>query len=497
VPFIVRTEQGVINRGIYTIWVLDPNAGGGIWDATRWNERLVFRFGGGCGTTYSQGSSFVGNADVGLLGQGYAVATNTLDTFQTACNDTLSAETALMTREYFIERFGVPQFTIGDGGSGGAIQQLMLAHRYPGILDALSPSVPFPDAISISGGVTDCRLLVRYYDTRFGASLTDEQKRAINGQASTGTCESWDQLFVDAAVPTVGCDAALDDQVYDPETRPDGVRCTLQDINVNVVGRDPETGFANRALDNVGIQYGLVALNEGVINVDQFLSLNEYIGGMDIDGNLVPEREEATEEVIANAYTSGSVVGDGPLLDVPIILRNLYTDDIGDIHTRFHAFSIRDRLAQDGVDDPNLLLWTAPTGDLVAQLLGNVAGGNDPITLLDEWLTTGTKPERATNRCLLADGTELTGGWELYDEPGPCADEYPIYGDPRLAAGKERRGDVVKCTLTDIDFETYSVEFTAEQQARLESIFPDGVCDWTQPGVGQQPMDGSWPDYGP
>ena len=137
-----------------------------------------------------------------------------------------------------------------------------------------------------------------------------------------------------------------------------------------------------------------MALNEGVINVDQFLSLNEHIGGMDIDGNLVPEREEATEEVIANAYTSGSVIGEGPLLDVPIILRNLYTDDIGDIHTRFHAFSIRDRLAQDGVDDPNLLLWTAPTGDLVAQLLGNVAGGNDPITLLDEWLTTGTKPER-------------------------------------------------------------------------------------------------------
>jgi hypothetical protein len=56
---------------------------------------------------------------------------------------------------------------------------------------------------------------------------------------------------------------------------------------------------------------------------------------------------------------------------------------------------------------------------------------------------------------------------------------------------------VIKCTLTDIDVETYSVEFTAEQQARLESIFPEGVCDWTQPGVGQQPMDGSWPDYGP
>ena len=279
VPFIVRTEQGVINRGIYTIWVLDPERGWRVLGPTGWNERLVFRFGGGCGTSYSQGSSFVGNADVGLLGQGYAVATNTLDTFQTACNDTLSAETALMTREHFVEQFGVPQFTIGDGGSGGAIQQLMIAHRYPGILDALSPSVPFPDAVSIAGGVTDCRLLGHYYDSEFGASLTDEQKRAINGHASSGTCESWDRLFVGGVDPDCRLRPALGDEVYDPDTRPDGVRCTLQDINVNIVGQDPETGFANRALDNVGIQYGFNALNDGVISVDQFLDLNEHIGG--------------------------------------------------------------------------------------------------------------------------------------------------------------------------------------------------------------------------
>ena len=495
-PFIIRTEQGVINRGIYTVWLLDPNAGGGFWDSSAWNERLVYRFGGGCGTTYSQGSSFVGNADTNLLGLGYAVATNTLDTFQTACNDTLSAETALMTREYFIDHFGVPEFTIGDGGSGGAIQQLLIAQRYPGILDALSPSVPFPDAVSIAGGVTDCGLLVQYYDTEFGASLSDEQRRAINGQMSTGTCESWDRLFVGAARPSDGCDPALDDQVYDPGTRPDGVRCTLQDSNVNIVGVDSETGFANRPLDNVGVQYGLVALNDGVISVDEFLDLNEHIGGMDIDGNVVPERATASEEVMADAYRAGSVLGPGPAQDIPIVLRNLFTDDIGDIHTRFHAFSIRDRLGEDSGDDPNLLLWTAPSVDLVQQLLGNVAGANNPVILLDEWLTTGTKPAAALNRCVLADGTELTGGWELYDEPGPCAEEYPIFGDPRLAAGAPLANNVLKCALTDADPASYTVDFTPEQEERLRSVFPDGVCDWTQPGIGQQPMDGSWPSYG-
>ena len=202
----------------------------------------------------------------------------------------------------------------------------------------LSPSVPFPDAVSISGGVTDCGLLVHYYDTEFGASLSDEQRRAINGQMSTGTCESWDRLFVGAARPSDGCDPALDAEVYDPELRPDGVRCTLQDSNVNIVGVDEETGFANRPLDNVGIQYGLVALNGGVISVDQFLDLNEHIGGMDIDGNIVFERAVATEEVVADAYLAGSVIGPGPVKDIPIILRNLFTDDIGDIHTRFQAF---------------------------------------------------------------------------------------------------------------------------------------------------------------
>jgi hypothetical protein len=31
------------------------------------------------------------------------------------------------------------------------------------------------------------------------------------------------------------------------------------------------------------------------------------------------------------------------------------------------------------------------------------------------------------------------------------------------------------------------VTFTAEQLNRLYATFPDGVCDWSRPGVGQQP----------
>lgn len=107
------------------------------------------------------------------------------------------------------------------------------------------------------------------------------------------------------------------------------------------------------------------------------------------------------------------------------------------------------------------------------------------------------KPANATNRCTLADGTVLTGGWDLYDEPGPCADEFPIHADPRLVAGQPRNQRTLKCALTPVDPASYTVPFTDAQVKRLESIFPDGVCDWSQPGLGEQGTSEPWQSFGP
>lgn len=513
VPLIVRSELATIDRGVASIWTLDPNPDPeGAWDPSGWNDRLVYRFGGGCGTQYSQGSNLGPALDMDLLVHGYALATNTLDTFQTACNDVLSAEAALMTREHFVEQYGVPRFTIGDGGSGGAIQQLLIANAYPGLLDALSPSAPFPDAISISGGVTDCGLLLSYYETtEAGAQLGAEQQAAINGHLTAGTCSSWRDLFLGAVDPTDGC--SVDQaEVYDPDTNPDGVRCTLQDINVNVMGRDPDTGFARRPLANEGVQYGLQALGEGTITVDDFLDLNEQVGGYDIDGTIVDERTDADPDAIARAYETGRVSGQGPLLDVPIILRNGYTDDVGDIHTRFHSFSIRERLRVDGEDDPNLALWTSG-GNVAAALLGSQSD-NEPVRLLDEWITAAhdderdvpwrerladARPDDADNRCIPPTGPAIEGGWEVYDEPGPCADAFPSLGDPRTASGAPLADDVLACQLVPVDeavaADGYPVALTDGQVERLEAIFPDGVCDWSQPGIGQQAPSSTWLTY--
>src|SRR5690606_11703121 len=102
----------------------------------------------------------------------------------------------------------------------------------------------------------------------------------------------------------------------------------------------------------------------------------------------------------------------------------------------------------------------------------------------------------AVQRCLLPDGTEVTGGWEIYDEPGPCRDAFPVYGDPRTAAGAPQRNDVIACQLRPIDPADYPAPLTPEQLARLEVVFPDGVCDWTEPSQGMQPLGEPWQSFG-
>jgi hypothetical protein len=144
-------------------------------------------------------------------------------------------------------------------------------------------------------------------------------------------------------------------------------------------------------------------------------------------------------------------------------------------------------------------------------LLGNIGAANEPVVVLDTWLTNlddtdadqpmprrlaAAKPDEAQNRCTLRNGNVVTGGWEIYDDPGPCRDAFPVFAEPRIAAGQERRGDIIKCALAPVDPEAYDVDFTSEQQERLEQIFPDGVCDWSKQGVGQQPPDGVWQTYG-
>jgi hypothetical protein len=508
VDYIVRRETGTINRAIYDIAFLhvpgeplpDP------WtSAPGWNGRLVYAFGGGCAAGYRQGlgEQVINDA---ALSEGYAVATSSLNVFGNNCNDLISAETMMMVKEYFIEHFGVPVHTIGTGGSGGSMQQHLIAQNYPGLLDGIIPGVSFPDIFTMIGPVTDCSLLAAAFDADEEA-WTDEQKTAVSGFSTWRTCEAWNRSFSPALIRPQSCNAILStDSVYDSQTNAGGVRCDIFENTVNVLGRDPETGFARRTLDNVGVRYGLAAFNAGIISAEQFLQLNERIGGYDNDGSIVPDRTRADPVALRSVYETGRVnSGGGSVGSIPILDLRVYLDAIGDIHDSVRSFAMRARLIEANGNADNQVLLRLPI-EIMEQGEGQ-AVVSDSFGLVDTWLdniahdtspgssadkVARNKPaELASDVCWTAEGERIVEP-ASYQGDGRCDGLMPAHADPRIAAGGPLTGDILKCQLKPIDPSDYSESFTAAQLQRLEAAFPDGVCDYARPGVGQVPTASTW-----
>jgi hypothetical protein len=62
------------------------------------------------------------------------------------------------------------------------------------------------------------------------------------------------------------------------------------------------------------------------------------------------------------------------------------------------------------------------------------------------------------------------------------------FATPRVVAGEEITTDNQECQLKALSRSAYyPVSFSEEQWTALEHAFPTGVCDFTRPGVGQQP----------
>ena len=505
VPYVVRVESGTINRAIYRIAMLD--------DRSAWNQKLQYRFGGGCGFGRHQGRNRETEVlDDIPLSRGYAVATSTLNVYGTACDDVVSAETAMMVKEHFIERYGVPRYVVGWGGSGGAMQQNLIADNYPGILDAIMPASTFPDGLTLVHTPTDCALLNHYFfDRQTTMAWTDAQRLAVSGFGVRASCldpsGDWG-AFVRGGTNSVyprNCNFVIPaEKMYDAVANPKGVRCTIYESLITYLGKDSATGFARRPLGNVGIQYGLRALNDGTISAEQFLDLNRRIGGFDIDGNFIAQRTVSDPEGAAAAYRSGRVFT-GAGMSLPILdLRN-YRDHDGDVHTRFHTFETRQRLIDANGTAANQILWTwgldAPSAVYNAMALD----------AMDQWLEnlrrdTSTAPY--AEKVLKAKPSTLVDGcWDpstgaRIDEPATmnpdarCNRLFPIYGNARLAAGAPIQENIEKCTLRPANPGDYR-GLTAEQQSQLREIFAEGVCDYSKPGVGQQPSGGEWQSFGP
>jgi len=72
---------------------------------------------------------------------------------------------------------------------------------------------------------------------------------------------------------------------------------------------------------------------------------------------------------------------------------------------------------------------------------------------------------------------------------------FRYYKDPRLVAGAPPTDDVFKCPLKGVDSADYSLPLSAAQLATVSSVFPNGVCDFTKPGVGKVPLVDIWLSY--
>jgi hypothetical protein len=167
VDYVVRRERGTINRFIYSFAMLAPLGEGpaGEPDTSLWNRRLVYTFDGGVAIGRNQGTPG-GSAlyDIGLR-RGYAIVHSSGTRTSTHYNLELGGETALMTKEEFVERYGLPLYTVGVGGSGGGIQQYVYGQNHPGLLDAGIPQYSYPDMVTQTIHIGDCELLEYYMDS--------------------------------------------------------------------------------------------------------------------------------------------------------------------------------------------------------------------------------------------------------------------------------------------------------------------------------------------
>lgn len=518
-PYILRMETGTVNRAIYQTMILhDPIAQPGTpsWSnpPANWNRRLVYTFGGGCiGGWYRQGASTGGVTDDFMLTHGYALASSSLNVFGNNCNDLTAAESMMMVKERFIEHYGPPAHTQGWGCSGGSYAQHQIADNYPGLLEGIIPGCSFPEVgFATIQFITDAWLLDTYFNAT-ATAWTPEQKRRVTGFGVYNTAPNVavGARRIDPKPGSTSCAAVPAAERYDPATNPTGVRCTVYDHTVNVYGRDPATGFARRPLDNVGIQYGLKVLNEGAISVEQFLDLNEHVGGFDADATIVAQRTVADPIAMRAAYQTGRLTsGGGGLSQIPIIDYRGYNDEVpgGDIHVRYHSFSLRARLDKaNGRHDNQVMLHEDNRYGLYSNSSPLLERA---ILTMDRWITAikaDGRPIPQIDKVVQDKPADLQEGCNTRDAApsfiaeaqvreqvaaSACGALYPTNSFPREVAGADVAADVIKCQLKAPRAQDYAVPFSAGQWARLNAIFPGGVCDWSKPGVEQQDLIGTW-----
>ena len=500
VPFIVRQETGAIDRDEYRIAVLfDPAKP---WAATApqegFNHKLVIFHGASCDTEYKQANA----PDVlneTALGRGFATMSHALDNAGHNCNIATQAESLIMTKEHLIDTYGTVRYTIGSGCSGGSLVQQQVANAYPGLYQGITPACSFTDAWSSAMQYVDYQVLRRYFENpaawQPGVVWDPASIGAVEGHPNPINAVTFTSVIPSSGDPSRRCPGVPDDQVYDPQTNPKGVRCSFHDYMVNVFGRRPQDGFAGRPADNVGVEYGRKALAAGKITPAQFADLNAKVGAFDIDYNPTQTRAEADRPALERVYKSGAVDQADNLDRVAII--DLRGPDPGAFHDVYRTYVMRARLDREHGTHANQVLWRGQT-----PLLGDANYTDQSIVAMDQWLARVEKDRRDVPlaRKIIQDkpdslGDRCTDG-AGHDVPAAqCDATVQAYSDPRIEAGMPLTDDTIKCELKPLQRSDYlPVQFTDAQWEALVKAHPSGICDYTKPGVDRRPTQ-TWQTY--
>jgi hypothetical protein len=353
----------------------------------------------------------------------------------------------------------------------------------------------------------ECPLMETYFENPGkwapGVAWTPSQTMAAEGKVSPTICHAWKELFpfhmsaqpgradpIDSKFGVLDLQncGLTDDQIWS-ESNPTGVRCGLPDSQVNIFGRRPQDGYANRPYSNVGVQFGLQPLLDGTLNAAQFVDLNKKIGGRDINYVPTAERTDADPGAMNAVYRSGAV-NEATHLDLVAII-DQPSQNI-DIHEQYRALILRNRLDKAHGNHDNHVIW-----------FGQGATFPDALVAMNGWLNAverdnsrkplakkiaANRPEDVHDICNIA-GQDDFGGADT------CRQLAPFGAGTRTPAGMPLTTDVLQCRLKPLERGDYKgVQFTDAQWATLTEVFPSGVCDYSKPGVGQQPTV-AWQTY--
>ncbi|MCH7817407.1 MAG: hypothetical protein IIC60_12650 [Proteobacteria bacterium] len=229
--------------------------------------------------------------------------------------------------------------------------------------------------------------------------------------------------------------------------------------------------------------------------------------------NYGPQRHRADPVARKRAIESGRILfGGAGLASTPVIDYRSYTDhrENGDIHMIVHQFSTRQRLSNaNGHADNHVMqvggLWgyTEERPDLaeIFQQMDSwltAINSDDSLADLSEKVVVN-KPITLSDVCWDNSGDSRIKIEETQTFAGTsrCNELYPAYPTPRHVAGAPLANDIVSCQLRPINASDYSVRFSIEQIAELNTIFPNGVCDWSRGDASAARHQGTWISFGP